>query len=152
MSITQTLKDGTFFVTDDKDVMCIFEKRYVSGLMISDYPGIIQSIEITKEVVADAYLLDKKQFVDKYEERLLPKALLTTLQLYRTLRDIIVDEKVVIKAEKKIITKAPKGSRLQQVKNLIAAGIISPKEIASHLGTNAAYVSTLIRKIKNENE
>ena len=40
--------------------------------------------------------------------------------------------------------------RLEQVRQLVAAGITSPTKIAKALGSHPSYASTLLKKLKNE--
>ncbi len=150
MNILKAIRDDKFFVDDDKDVICT-DNRYTSVLGISGYPHVTSTIDITKKVISDAYYLHKNQFVEKYEEHLLPKAPLTVRQLFMTLRNIIVDEKMSVKSKDKE-DKVKKGNRIEQVRNLMNCGITSPNEIAKQIGTNAGYVSLLIKKINEQNK
>jgi hypothetical protein len=161
MSIGESIKNKAFFVSDG-DVVCLGKGTASIVAFDQNDPRITQSIELTEGVIYDSIYSKKIAFCEKYASKIKEGATLSIEEVYYSIRQVIVDEKLPI--PKKGSNK-PKtlpggkslgfkpdhvikiGSRKDQIKELMNKGMTSPSEIAKSLGTNASYVQRLIKEI-----
>lgn len=161
MKASECITQNKYMITDEGDVICFFgEQDQTKGaftLPLSDESDLQKTMKVTKQVLYDSVHSSQKQFVEKYEENFSAKSPLSAVQYFRILRSYVVDEKIPIPKKSKkssTVTKdksVSKGSRKDQVAQYLIQGIKSPTEIANRIGTNAGYVSRLIKQINESN-
>lgn len=155
MNAQKLIENNSHFVTDEGDVICNTPGIAIT-LPISEDSEINKSLKLTEQIVSDVVKMTKSKFVEKYEHEFDKDSSLTCLQYYRKVKQWIVDEKVPLSKSKskkpksknnKTDKSVKKGSRKDQVAELLSSGMTSPTKIANKLGTNAGYVSRLIKQI-----
>jgi len=155
MNILEAIQDEKHYVADDGNVV-VSNNQVTSVLNLEECIEVHKSLNIDKQTITDAAFLTKKQFYDKYNDKLKEKASLSCSAIYAQIRNTIVDHKIPISKKRKTnkrkvqtnSTATPiKGSRKDQVAQLLKQGMTSPSEIAKTLGTNASYVHRLIKQI-----
>jgi len=166
MEILEFIQQDKYFIADDNSVICTNNQMSITIDVGGYYPEIVQSLDVTKEMINDACFMSVSQFTKKYSDKVKPNNPLSSKMVFHSLRDLIVDEKMPVYKRKKkskktksirekkptyVVVDDPSGqkpmTRKEQVNYYLQLGIESATEIANLIGSNPSYVSQLIKKI-----
>lgn len=150
MEILSFIEQEKFYVAEDKDIICT-NNTSTSIIAMSQYQDVVSAIDIDKQLISDACFKTSSEFVSKYKSKVKVESIYSASELYRQIRNIVVNEKLPIKELKKQKSKSVsngKGSRKDQVKKLLSEGYSSPTEIANIVGSHPSYISQLIKKLQ----